>query len=104
MSKMIKCSTGGIENKIITKQELKPMKTDLVLMEKLKLMNFFSYTMTAFSVLFVNEKEKEDFVQSYFRENQNNIDTLIRQPANGEAKINRFTSKKILEIYKKNNE
>lgn len=104
MSKMIKCSTGGIENKVITKQEFKPVQTDLKLMHKLKNLNFFEYPMTSFEVLFVDNKEKEEFVQSYFRENGTNIETLIRQPANGEAKITRFTSKKILEILRKNNE
>ncbi len=103
-SKIIKCSTGGIDNKVITRQELKPLPTNLDLAKKLEQMKFFNYPMTQFAELFYNPVEREEFYHSYFRESNNNIETLLRQPANGDVKINRFTSKKILDIYRKNNE
>jgi len=98
---MIKCSTGGIDNKIIKRQELQPLTTSLELLNKLKNYNSFQFPIEKFNSLFTNEKEKEEFYQSYFRENTNNIETLLKQPANGNVRINTFTSKKILELYRK---
>lgn len=103
MANMIKCSTGGIENKIIKRQELKPLEASQELINKLKTYEYFQYPMNNFKVLFDNEAERNDFYLGYFRENNNNIDNLINQPANSNFKIATFTSKKVLEIYKKNN-
>lgn len=100
MTKLIRCSTGGIDNKIIKRQDLKPLQTNLELLNKLKQYKYFEYPMENFESLFTNEAEKQEFYQSYFRENTNNIDALLKQPASGNVKINTFTSKKILELYK----
>lgn len=104
MNKIIKCSTGGIENKVIKREELKPLPTSMELLNKLKNTPYFNYPINNFEALFVNQKDREEFYISYFRDNTNNIDALLNQPANGSVKINTFTSKKIIEIYKKNNE
>lgn len=104
MNKIIQCSTGGIENKIIKREELKPLPTNDLLINSLKNMPYFDYPIKNFSQLFVNQNDREEFYISYFRDNTNNIDALLNQPANGSVKINTFTAKKILEIYKKNNE
>lgn len=100
MAKLIKCSTGGIDNKVIKRQDLKPMPTSTPLLEKLKQYKYFEYPMENFESLFIDENEKNEFYQSYFRENTNNIDALLKQPASGNVKINTFTSKKVLELYR----
>lgn len=100
MAKLIRCSTGGIDNKVIKRQDLKPMPTSKDLLEKLKQYKYFEYPMENFESLFINEDEKNEFYQNYFRENTNNIDALLKQPASGNVKINTFTSKKILELYR----
>lgn len=104
MTKMIKCSTGGIENKVIKREDLKPLPTSPLLLNILKNMPYFDYPIKNFSPLFENQKDREEFYLSYFRENTNNIEALLNQPANGNIRINTFTSKKVIEIYKKNNE
>lgn len=101
MENIIKCSTGGMENQIIKRQELKPLPTSLELLNKLKTYKYFEFPMEKFETLYTNEKEKEEFYQSYFRENTNNMDALLKQPANGNVRMNTFTSKKILELYRK---
>jgi len=101
MTKMIKCSTGGIDNKIIKRQDLQPLETSNYLMEKLLRYDYFQFPMTVFTPLFTNEVEKKEFYQSYFRENNNNIDSLLNQPATGNVKISTFTSKKVIDLYKK---
>lgn len=45
MAKLIKCSTGGIDNKVIKRQDLKPMPTSNALLEKLKQYKYFEYPM-----------------------------------------------------------
>lgn len=104
MNKIIKCPTGGIENKIIKREDFKPLPTSMELLNKLKKTPYFSYPISHFESLFIDQKDREEFYISYFRDNTNNIDALLNQPVNGSVKINTFTSKKILEIYKKNNE
>lgn len=101
MLKMIKCSTGGMENKIIKRQDLKPLETSQLLLQKFLRYEYFQFPITNFAPLFSNQVEKEDFYLSYFRENKNNIDVLLNQPSTGNSKIATFTSTKVLDLYKK---